>query len=325
MPHIVVIGSINMDLVCRTRSIPRPGETLLGSSFVTIPGGKGANQAVAAAKLALPGTKVYMIGRVGNDDFGQRLLNGLVQHGVDTSHVTVTENESSGVAMILVDRKGENSIVVAPGANAKLTPADIDAADDIIKNAAAVVMQLEIPQETVVRAIAKCQQLGVHSILDPAPAPAKLPRAMLGVDLFTPNQSEAEVLIGLRDDKRKKRILRKVSDPKQIAMHLLSRGARSVVLKLGSKGSMLLGRDGTIRTAKAFKVRVVDTTAAGDAFTGALAVARAEQMDGRAMLKFANAAGAICCQGFGAQPSLPSRERVDQMLGAASHATAGRL
>ena len=314
MAHIVVIGSINMDLVCRTRSIPRPGETLLGSSFVTIPGGKGANQAVAAAKLARPDTKVYMIGRVGTDDFGQRLVNGLVQHGVDASHVTVTENESSGVAMILVDRKGENSIVVAAGANAKLSPADIDAADDLIKSADAVVMQLEIPHETVAHAIAKCRQMGVHSILDPAPAPAKLPRAMLGVDLFTPNQSEAEVLIGLRDNKRAKRILRKVSDPKQIAMHLLSRGARSVVLKLGSKGAMLLGRDGTIRTAKAFKTRVVDTTAAGDAFTGALAVARVEQMDPETMLKFANAAGAICCQAFGAQPSLPSRHQVDALF-----------
>jgi ribokinase len=325
MSHIAVIGSINMDLVCRTRTIPRPGETLLGTDFVTIPGGKGANQAVAAAKLAGKDTKVYMIGRVGGDDFGQRLLNGLIQHGVDSTYVTVTEKQSSGVAMILVDRKGENSIIVAPGANAKLTPADIDAADEIIRTAAAVVMQLEIPHETVLHTIAKCQEFGVYCILDPAPAPAKLPRAMLGVDLFTPNQSEAEVLIGLRDDKRKKRILRKVSDPKQIAMHLLSRGAKSVVLKLGSKGSMLLGRDGTIQTAKAFKVRVVDTTAAGDAFTGALAVARAENMDAPTMLKFANAAGAICCKAFGAQPSLPSREQVDQALTAASPATPRRL
>jgi ribokinase len=318
MPHIVVIGSINMYLVCRTRTIPRPGETLLGNDFVTIPGGKGANQAVAAAKLASAGTKVYMVGRVGNDDFGQRLLNGLVQHGVDTTHVTVTENVSSGVAMILVDRKGENSIVVAPGANAKLTPADIDAADNIISTASAVVMQLEIPHDTVTHAIAKCQQMGVYCVLDPAPAPAKLPRAMLGVDLFTPNQSEAEVLIGLRDGKRPKRILRKVANPKQIGMELISRGAKSVVLKLGSKGSMLVARDGTIRTARAFKVRVVDTTAAGDAFTGALAIARAEGTDIPTMLRFANASGAICCQAFGAQPSLPSRDQVEKLLSGAA-------
>jgi ribokinase len=315
MPHIVVIGSINMDLVCRTRSIPRPGETLLGNAFVTIPGGKGANQAVAAAKLARPDTKVYMIGRVGNDDFGQRLLNGLTQHGVDTTYVTVTENVSSGVAMILVDRKGENSIVVAPGANGKLSPADIDAAQGIIKTAAAVVMQLEVPQETVLHAIATCQRLGVYCILDPAPAPAKLPRAMLGVDLFTPNQTEAETLVGLDHKTRSKRVRRKApADAKQIGMELLSRGARSVVLKLGPKGAMLLARDGTIHPARGFKVRVVDTTAAGDAFTGALAVARAERMDVSAALRFSNAAGAICCQAFGAQPSLPSRAQVDELV-----------
>jgi ribokinase len=318
MPHIVVIGSINMDLVCRTHSIPRPGETLLGSDFVTIPGGKGANQAVAAAKLAGQDTRVYMIGRVGNDDFGERLVTGLVQHGVDATHVTVTENVASGIAMILVDRKGENSIVVAAGANAKLTPADIDAADSIISAAAAVVMQLEVPQATVQHAIAKCQRKGVYSILDPAPAPAKLPRAMLGVDLFTPNQSEAEVLAGLRNIRRPRRHSRRVADPKQIGMELLSRGAKSVVLKLGAKGAMLVSRDGTIRAARAFKARVVDTTAAGDAFTGALAIARAERMDIPAMLRFANAAGAICCQGFGAQPSLPSRGQVDAMIRASS-------
>jgi ribokinase len=315
MAHIVVIGSINMDLVCRTPSIPRPGETVLGKDFVTIPGGKGANQAVAAAKLARSDTKVYMVGRVGNDDFGQRLLNGLTHHGVDTTFVTVTEQVASGVAMILVDRKGENSIVVASGANAKLNPADIDAAEDVIKTAAAVVMQLETPLPTVSHAIATCQRLGVCSVLDPAPAPAKLSRAMFGVDLFTPNQTEAETISGISARRARKRVRRKpVVDPKLIGMELLARGAKSVVLKLGPKGSMLLSRDGTIRTSKAFKVRVVDTTAAGDAFTGALAVARSEGMEAPAMLRFANAAGAICCSGFGAQPSLPSREQVDQLV-----------
>jgi ribokinase len=152
-------------------------------------------------------------------------------------------------------------------------------------------------------------------MLDPAPAPAKLPRAMLGVDLFTPNQREAETLLGLDQRIRSRRVRRKTpADAKQIGTQLLARGARSVVLKLGPKGAMLLGRDGTIHSARAFKVRVVDTTAAGDAFTGALAVARAEGMAAHTSLRFANAAGAICCQAFGAQPSLPSREAVEALL-----------
>src|SRR3954454_3582570 len=218
---IVVIGSINMDLVCRTPHIPRAGETILGNGLVTIPGGKGANQAVAAAKLASPNTKVHMIGRVGSDDFGQRLLNGLTQHGVDTTHVTLTEGVASGVAMILVDTKGENTIVVTPGANAKLTPRDIDAAEDLIKTASVVLIQLEIPYQTVTHAIAMCQRLGVYSILDPAPAAHKLPRTMMGVDLFTPNQSEAEILLGLDLNKRRQRVKRKgVPDPKQVGMDL---------------------------------------------------------------------------------------------------------
>src|SRR5687768_16559307 len=159
MKPIVVIGSINMDLVCRTPALPRGGETILGSEFTTVPGGKGANQAVAAAKLARDGVAVHMIGRVGSDDFGQRLLNGLRQHGVKTDKTILTEGVASGVAMILVDRKGENSIVVAPGANAKLAPADIDAAESLIASASAVVMQLEIPLDTVRHAIAMCQRL----------------------------------------------------------------------------------------------------------------------------------------------------------------------
>src|SRR4051794_36707686 len=202
-----------MDLVCRTPHIPKPGETLLGEGFITAPGGKGANQAVAAAKLATDGTAVHMIARVGEDDFGERLLNGLAQHDVKTDFVTITEGVPSGVAMILVDKAGENSIVVAPGANAALKPRDIDAAQDLIATASAVVLQLEIPHETVRHAISLCRKLGVHTILDPAPAPEKpLARPMYQVDVFTPNQTEAELLLGLepRHHVKKKR----VEDPK---------------------------------------------------------------------------------------------------------------
>ncbi len=305
---VVVIGSINMDLVCRIPYIPRPGETILGSDLATIPGGKGANQAVAAAKL---GADVYMIGRVGSDDFGMRLVTGLKQHGVRTRFVTVSEGAASGCAMILVDGKGENSIIVAPGANALLTPEDIDAAERIIRQAACVVLQLEIPLATVQHALDLCRRLGVYTILDPAPVPPRgLPRALLNVDLISPNQSEAEMLLGpahMGRMKRSKRI-----DAKQIGGELIARGAGAVVLKLGARGSMLI--DDRIEHEPGFKVKVVDTTAAGDAFTAALAVARSEGKDLRESLRLANAAGALTCTGFGAQPSLPARSAVDALL-----------
>ncbi len=307
---IVVIGSINMDLVCRVQSIPRPGETVLGADAMTIPGGKGANQAVAAAKL---GATVHMVARVGDDDFGQRLLNGLRLHKVGARFVTVTEGVSSGVATITVDAKGENAIVVAPGANALLSPADIDAAEDLIASAAAVVMQLEIPRKTVVHAIALCQRLGVRTILDPAPAPGKpLPRAMYGVDIFTPNQSEAQTLAG--EEQTHPISADRIDDPKQIGGRLLARGAGAVVLKLGSRGAMILCRDGRIETIKPIKVKVVDTTAAGDAFTGALAVALSEGRSLPDATRFANIAGALCCTAFGAQPALPDRQSVDARM-----------
>jgi ribokinase len=253
-----------------------------------------------------------MVGRVGDDDFGERLLLCLKQHGVDAEHVVVTEGVSTGVAMILVDKKGENSIVVAPGANALLTPDDVDAARDVIASASVVLMQLEIPLATIKHAIALCQELGVYTILDPAPATAKLPRSVLGVDLFTPNQSEAEILL---DRGRTMHVSKKrIADPKQSASDLLSRGARSVVLKLGSKGALYADHEGAIVAAKAFKVNVVDTTAAGDCFSAGLAIGRSEGMSMPDMLRFANAAGALCCQGFGAQSSLPSRDAVDSLL-----------
>jgi ribokinase len=310
---IVVVGSINMDLVVRTPRIPAAGETLLGGSFVTIPGGKGANQAVAAARLAGEGTEVHMIGRVGDDDFGERLLNGLIGHHVRADHVTVSEGSASGVAFILVDKKGENTIVVAPGANSKLTPKDVDRAEGLIAEASAVVLQLEIPLETVAHVIALCQRLGVFTILDPAPVPpGGLPRALYGVDLLTPNQSEAEALLAPGGSRGV--MPKRVEDRKQVGSELLARGAKTVVLKRGGRGAVLVDRDGIIRTIKPFKVKIVDTTAAGDAFTGALAIAHCEGMDLPQAARFANAAGAACCEDFGAQPALPAREAVERML-----------
>jgi ribokinase len=324
---VVVIGSINMDLVCRTPRMPAAGETILGSGLATIPGGKGANQAVAAAKL---GGDVHFVGRVGDDDFGNRLLTGLRQHRVDVRHVTVTEGLASGCAVILVDRKGENSIVVVPGANHRVTPEDIDRAAGLITRASVVVLQLELPLDTVQHAIATCQRLGVYTILDPAPVPPKgLPRAMFEVDVLTPNQHEAEAILPRGDMGRMRRTKR--VDAKQIGGELLSRGPRAVVLKLSRKGAVLVARASRDSTAGArraasaddvhvqqvagHKVNIVDTTAAGDAFTGALAVAIAEGKGLAEATRFANAAGAICCETFGAQPSLPTREAVDKLLG----------
>jgi ribokinase len=307
---IVVIGSIGMDLAVRTPRMPAPGETITGTDFLTVPGGKGNNQAVAAAKL---GADVHFVGRVGDDAFGQTLVTSLEQHNVHTDHVTVTEGAPSGIAMIMVDKHGENSIVIAPGAYGMLTPADVDAAEKLIASASVVLLQLEIPVATVKHAIAVCQRLGVPTILDPAPVPPKgMPRALFGVDVLTPNQTEAELLVGIEPSPRIRK--KRFSDPKQIAMDLLGRGPKSVILKLGERGCMLLDEDGAFAQVKGFKVKVADTTAAGDAYNGALAVARAEGMPMREALRFANAAGALCCTTFGAQPSMPSREAVEKLL-----------
>ena len=315
MPRkIVVVGSINMDLVCRCERMPRPGETVTGSGLLTIPGGKGANQAVAAARLAGPGDEVHMVGRVGDDDFGQRMLVALRGHGVDADRVTVTEGVSSGCAVILVDKVGENSIVLSPGANAKVSPEDVDAAADLIGGAAVVVLQLEIPLLTVAQAIAVARRAGVRVILDPAPAPPDgLKRALYQVDVLTPNQTEAEALLAKAGTamgrmKRTRRV-----DAKQLGEELLERGPGAVVLKLGAKGALLV--DNEIEHVKGYKTKVVDTTAAGDAFNGALAVGLAEGMELGRAVRFANAAGAKACENFGAQPALPTRMEVEGLLG----------
>jgi len=308
---IVIIGSINMDLVCRAQRIPDAGETILGGEFITVPGGKGANQAVAAARLARRGAEVHMVGRVGRDLFGQQLLEKLKSNGVDTEHVRATAGVATGVAMIVVDRKGENSIVVAPGANARVSPEDVDRARTLIERASAVVMQLEIPLATVRHVIAMCQHARVFTILDPAPVPNDaLPRSLLGVDLLSPNQHEARLLLGKTSSPARIR-RRSISGPRHWGAELLLRGPARIALKLGARGALYLDREGNIERARPLNVRVVDTTAAGDAFTGALAVAHAEGMNPPTALRFANTAGALACTKLGAQTSLPTRKDLD--------------
>jgi ribokinase len=315
---IVVLGSISMDLVCRCTRRPEPGETLPGQDLRTLPGGKGANQAVAAAKVAAPTDTVHLIGRVGNDDFGQRLLVGLREHGVKTDHVTVTEGAATGCAIILVDKAGENSIVFSPGANARVTPEDVDAATDLIASASILIMQLEIPTRTVAHALALARRHGVKVILDPAPVPEKgLPKSLYSVVILTPNQTEAQALLAKRHPMGRSKRTRHV-DAKQLGEELLERGPGIVLLKLGAKGAMIV--DNEIQHVKGFKVSVTDTTAAGDAFNGALAVALSEGMALPRAVRFANAAGAKTCESFGAQPALPTRMEVESIMEGLSHA-----
>jgi ribokinase len=307
MKSIVIVGSINMDLVCRAPRIPTAGETVMGSDLQQIPGGKGANQAVAAARLASADTRVHMIGRVGDDGFGTMMRDSLQREKVDVTHVSITPGVASGCALILVDDRGENSITVAPGANSRLTPADIDAATDVIRAASCVVMQLEIPLETVRHTIELCRRLNVQTILDPAPVPnGGLPRDMFAVDVLTPNQTEAALLL-------KESLEGESLEPSATAMRFLRLGARGVVLKLGGDGS-LWATESIHQNVPAFPVKVVDTTAAGDAFTAGLATGIAEGMKHDSILRFANAAGAICCTTFGAQPALPTRAAVEKLL-----------
>jgi ribokinase len=295
---VVVIGSINMDLVCRTLRRPDAGETVLGSEFLKIHGGKGSNQSVAAARL---GSEVYHVGRVGDDDFGKSLIEGLSENNVRTDYVKITKGKNSGCAVIVVDGNGENSIVVVPGANYSLSPDDIDAAEDLIKKAGIVVLQLEIPYETVKRAIDLCKRHGIFTILDPAPAPEKdFPPELFGVDIISPNEKEAAILAGGN------------FSPGETVALLKEKGSDIIVFKRGEKGALIAGIEDDIISIAPLETEVIDSTAAGDAFTGALAVALTESMPLEEAVRFANIAGALSCRKFGAQPSLPTRDEVEK-------------
>ncbi len=301
-PEIVVLGSLNMDLVVRTRHRPAPAETVIGTDFQIIPGGKGANQAVAAARL---GGKAAMVGRVGNDIFGRSLLQSLERAGVDTSHVTSVDGVATGTALIVVDEAGENSIVVVPGANGRCSVEDVRAAEDLIRSAKILMVQLEIPLATVQFALEFAKENGVTVILDPAPA-QPLPSAILEhVDIITPNETEASALTN-----------REVTDARTArlaATDFLQRGVRRAVVKLGPKGAVF-AEGNCVEQVAGFAVDAVDTTAAGDSFAGGLAVALIEGYPMREAIRFANAVGALSVTRFGAQTSMPVREEVEGFL-----------
>jgi ribokinase len=289
--------------------LPLPGETILGRNFRIIPGGKGANQAYAAAKLAgsSGGTIVRMLGRVGADSFGNALKANLTAVGVDTSPVLETDSEATGVACIHVDVAGQNSITVAPGANAALSRADIDSERWALDGARCALLQLEIPIETVAEGLREARRVGATTILDPAPARTVPTEILQLVDIATPNENEACVLAGVPPSR--------VSPTDAVALgnKIRELGVRSVVVKLGDQGCVYCGPDRTFATAS-FPVQAVDSTAAGDTFNAALAVALADGAGIEDALRFANAAAAISVTRSGAQTSAPSRSEVEALL-----------
>ena len=302
--RLVVVGSINLDLVSVAPRIPLPGETLTGTSFASFSGGKGANQAFAAARL---GTQVSMIGKLGNDSFGAELRANLESAGVDTTAVEV-EPTSSGIAQIITAANGENVIVVIPAANAHVSPPYVEKHLDLIRSASIVLTQLETPLETVEFLASITRKEGIPLVLDPAPA-QPLPASLLArVDWLTPNESETCSLLGLKSQDLPENELA------HIAEILLQRGPRNVLLKLGQRGSFLALADGRRISVPAYQVRAIDSTAAGDAFNAAFASALLEGHDAVRSASWASAVAAISVTRRGAQPSMPTRTEVQAFL-----------
>ena len=303
---ITVVGSLNMDLVVRAPRMPGPGETVMGSEFRTIPGGKGANQAVGAARL---GARVSMVGRVGNDDFGRAQIRNLSVLGIDTSRIMVDQEEPTGIALITLDAGGQNSIVLAPGANMQLTQEDIDESRHILSRSQILCLQLESPLPVVRHAIALARDLHVPIVLNPAPAPEEAlePGMLSQVDYLIPNEFETSVLSGID-------VTATTGVEPAAARVLLDRGVRNVILTLGARGALLATADGVL-PVPGHQVEVVDTTAAGDAFVAGFSVALAEGKDPVEAVRWANACGALAVTVLGAQPSLPTRSALDSFLG----------
>lgn len=304
---IVVFGSLNVDFVVRTSCRPKVGETVTGLSFHVFPGGKGANQAVAAARA---GARVAMAGRVGDDVFKDILLRSLKDAGVDVRLVEVTPGTETGSAFITVDDAGQNSIIIIPGANGRCSVADVECLRPVLEKAKVLMLQLEIPLEAVEAAAGLASAMGVKVLLDPAPA-RDLPGSLwASVDVITPNEHEASFLTGIE--------IRGYDDAEKAARVLLVRGPRQVVVKMGARGAVAATRnpsgDPVLHRFPAFSVHVVDTTAAGDAFSGGLAVAMCEGRAWDKAIRFASAVGALSVTKPGAQTSMPSREEIDMFL-----------
>lgn len=301
-PNIVVLGSSNTDMIIKMDKIPEPGETVLGGEFTIAAGGKGANQAVAAARA---GGDVAFVACVGKDTFGEQAIEGFINDGINVEYVFKEEQTPSGCALIYVDKKGENSIAVAPGANARLSPGHIDLARDMIISSEILIMQLETPLDTVKQTARLASESGVSVVLNPAPA-HPLDDDLLGhVSILTPNEIEAEMLSGITVDDEK--------SADRAANLLLEKGLNAVFITLGSRGVYVAS--GKIREmVSGYKVSAVDSTAAGDVFNGALAVSLSEKKPVLEAVRFANAAAALSVTKLGAQPSAPKRREIEEFL-----------
>jgi ribokinase len=301
-PPVLVIGSSNTDLIIKAARIPKPGETILGGEFARAAGGKGANQAVAAARA---GGLVTFIARVGRDANGREALAGFAAAGIIVRHVICDATKPSGVALIVVDRNGENSIAVASGANDKLCPGDVHRAKGAFRRARIVLLQLETPLKTVVASVELAAAAGARVVLNPAPARSLPVQLLKRIYLLTPNESEAEMLTGVA-------VVNQITAAKAAAK-LLARGVQNVIITLGARGAFVAGM-GVQQLIPGFKVNAVDATGAGDVFNGALVVALAEGRSLLAAAQFACAAAAISVTRLGAQPSAPTRREIESLL-----------
>ncbi|WP_088889449.1 ribokinase [Leptolyngbya ohadii] len=300
---VIIFGSINMDLVVRSPRLPEPGETLIGHSFETVPGGKGANQAVAVARL---GIQTALIGRIGNDGFGQTLLQGLESDGITCDRVLHDASTHSGVAMIAVDDASENNIIVIPGANGNVGEADVDRLRAALPQAQVLLLQLEIPLPAVLAAAQAAKDAGVTVILDPAPARSDLPDSLYPlIDILTPNQVEARQLAGFP--------VNDIETAHRAAIVLRQRGVKTVIVKLGKLGALCVTESETFQIP-IFPVRAVDTVAAGDAFNGGLAAGLAADLPLSQAATQAAAVAALSVTKPGAQPSLPTRAELEAFL-----------
>ncbi|MBD2693587.1 ribokinase [Anabaena catenula] len=301
--NIIVFGSINLDLVVTATRLPVPGETLTGKDFLTTPGGKGANQAVALAKLGIP---THIVGRVGGDTFGVELIENLQSSGVKTANLFIDNNVNSGVALITVDDSGENQIIIIPGANGRVNDEDVERLSHLLPEANAILLQLEIPINTVVAAAKAARNANISVILDPAPAQTHLPDELYPlIDIITPNEIEAEQLVGFP--------VNGAETAAKAAGILLQRGVKCAVIKLGAKGVYCANAEEAFFTP-AFPVHAVDTVAAGDAFNGGLAAALFQKLPLRKAVVWGAAAGALATTKRGAQASLPERVTFDSFL-----------
>ena len=301
-PKIVVVGSSNTDMIIKVPHIPKPGETILGGKFSTASGGKGANQTVVAARS---GGDVTLIACLGKDMFGEKALQGFVEDGINVDNIKTDPKEPSGVAEIFVDENGENSIAVASGANLNLSPQDVRKVEGVIANSDILLMQLEIPVDTVRTAAKIARKNGVKVILNPAPAQKLEDDLLQNISIITPNEIEAEMLTGIKVNDN--------ASAKQAADILLKKGIETVIITLGQRGAFYV----TSKTSKlisGFQVKAVDATAAGDTFNGALAVALGESMPLKNAISFANAAAALSVTKLGAQPSAPKRDEIEKLL-----------